>query len=265
MNSRLEGSDSGDGFTSMAGWISIVSSLCLVLVLSGCASPQAPSSPGTASESDRLNQIIVDQAGLREKVEAENKRLQKENAELRTNSTAQTLLRVNDYLIENKPALLHSLQDQFSSSKEAIFTAVGGTGTLLDYEIEDIFVYKEEVVLTVLLLWSNPDQSGGVGRVALSWDPAKDFAPDGCALIGQQLISAQELANLTGQGKPVAETELQGQQIEQTRPVQIQSRSWVSDESKNVMLQTAVKTAGAAVSVFLVHAVDAYFNAGSSP
>lgn len=77
MNSRLGGSDYGH----MEGWVSLVLSAFLLLALPGCATSRT--SP-PASDSDRLNQLIVEEAKLREQIDTQNTQLRTENQQLKT-------------------------------------------------------------------------------------------------------------------------------------------------------------------------------------
>jgi hypothetical protein len=181
-----------------------------------------------------------------------------------TTSNPVTLLQINDYLNENKQTLIPNLQAEYSTNKEALFAAVGGTGNILDFNVQDIFIYKCNVVVTMLFLWSNPDGSGGSGQVALSLDPNKDFEPSGCSMTSQMLISAQELASLTNQANTNPEPQSHPEQMEEPSaaypPSQPTNNSWISDGAKSAVVATGI----AVVGHWLMDEIDAHYsgNAG---
>jgi len=161
-------------------------------------------------------------------------------------------LRINDYLLENKEATLQHFQQEWQPHRNALFAALGKSGSPLGFEVDDVFLYKGSLVVTALFLWSNPDASGGVLRSGVSLDPDKEFEISGLSVLGESALSSQQLASFVG-GADASETQVvRTQQLEaQATASGVQARpdkattSWVSDETKNKMLQSGVAVGAA--------------------
>lgn len=183
----------------------------------GCSTVESPRTPSTA-EHQRQRESTTDKAvyeeGLRkgfnttytsqksevERLRAENKslkQLQKTNAvnEQECNRWL-GYLHINDYLLENHDEVLKHFNAHYSTNRQELFSAAGGTGKLLDFEVDDVFYYKGYVIVSSLCLWENQDGSGGLGRCALSLDPDKNFDAYGVEMTGQKALSRQDLASL---------------------------------------------------------------------
>lgn len=172
-------------------------------------------------------------------------------------SNYQNCLAINNYIQENKKSLIREFQEQWTTNCVGLFSAVGGNGQVLKFEVDDIFLYNEFVVVDTIYVWSNNDGSGGEGRVAVYLDPAKDFNVSDCQMLGQVLISQNELAVLTGSGDSA-----QSRQIEENNAANIpeKPKSWVSDETKNFIVQKAI---GAGIDL-LVAGIAHQMNSPSS-
>lgn len=150
----------------------------------------APDADGGKATSNKLAEplnVIEAQMKWREKVEAENRRNREGMEALQTENVvlAQTMkrlarqheaatnalkyLRINDYLMENRPSLISSLQREWLPRKDPMFAALWQQGRVLRFEVSDIFLYQTNVVARVDFLWANPDASGDSGRQTFGW------------------------------------------------------------------------------------------------
>lgn len=201
-------------------------SLALPVLLSlfafmGCSTVDLPPQASPAELQQQLETITgkaVYEESMRKSYEAaytgqksEVERLRVENESLKQSQKTNAAnnqacnqwlqyLRLNDSLLENHDALVKDFNAQYSTNRQVLFSAAGGTGKLLDFAVDDVFFYKGFVVVSSLCLWENQDGSGGLGRCALSLDPDKNFDALGCEMTGQVALSRQDLTSLLQDG-----------------------------------------------------------------
>ena len=163
-------------------------------------------------------------------------------------------LEINDYLIENHDEVIKRFATEYAGKRDALFSAAGGSGKLLGFEVEDALVYKGYVFITFLFLWENADGSGGVGRCALSLDPDKDFDIAGCVMNAQMPVSRRDLAEYLRGGNADgasaeqlnrAGSQVHGQPAASGKPL-------MSDETKGKLIGAGIAVATA----WLVHAIN---------
>jgi hypothetical protein len=193
-----------------------------------------------------------------------NALLVSENAQLKTNNlTYMNFLQINDAINENKYDLIRKFQNDYSKKKEAIFEAVGESGRILDFQVQDVCFYKSKVVVIMEFLWANEDNSGCLGRVGLSLNTDKDYTASDCSMLGKTLISAQELATVTSQSGSVQDQQQQARQIEASKSSEMQSPAktlstfQVSNQTKNTLIQEGAAILGAII-------INHEFNSGSN-
>jgi hypothetical protein len=254
----------------------------LILAITGCTTPNPGRSTThtTRQQNDSTSELILAQAELRQKVEAENARLQLENKQLRAQNAALknetkgkkeqenlvqraiSYLDINDYLVENKETAVKEFQKNWSPNGGKFFSLAGGAGTLLEFEVEDVFLYKGNVLITALCLSRSSDDAGAVGRLAITMDPDKDEMT-GCTMLGQTLLSKQEMAALQQDNAQPKADPAAIQRLEQ-RASQIESKT-IKDseqlftaEQKDFMIKTGVNTAATVGTALLIEAIKNY-------
>ena len=166
-----------------------------------------------------------------------------------TASRLANFLRISDYLWENKATVVKRFHSEWSPKRESLFSAAGGKGQLLEFEVDDVFFYKGYVVVSSLFLWRAPDGSGGVGRCALSLDPDKNFEAYACEMTGENRLSQAEFANLLGNGQASS------QRLEQAAPASA-SQPFFSERTKEKITDATIGVTAAAISAWLIRAIQ---------
>jgi hypothetical protein len=163
-------------------------------------------------------------------------------------------LRINDALLENHDAVVKDFNAQYSTNRQVLFSAAGGTGKLLDFAVDDVFFYKGVVVVSSLFLWENQDGSGGLGRCALSMDPNKNFDALGCEMRGQIALSRQDLTALLqdGNGAGVSSERLEHAAAQVPNQPSSASKPLVSEATKEKLISAGIGV----VSAWLIHAIQ---------
>ena len=252
-----------------------LSLLSLLLMLVGCSTPDSQRSPSIRDlqrQREAATDTAVYEEGLRKGYEAiagaqksELERLRAENESLKQSQKTNAVneqecnrwvqhLRLHDTLLENHDAVVKDFNAHFSTNRQELFSAAGGTGKLLDFEVDDVFFYKGVVVVSSLCLWENQDGSGGLGRCALSLDPDKNFDAYGCEMTGQRALSRQDLISLRQDGNAA------GASSERLEHAAAQVPNQPSPTTKPLMSEATKEklvTAGiGVVSAWLIHAIQ---------
>ena len=193
----------------------------------------------------------------------EIERLRAENASLtqaqKTTATNDQLcarllycLQVNDYLVENHEVVVKHFNSEYASKREVLFSAAGGNGKLLDFQVDDVFFYKGFVIVSSLLLWQNPDGSGAVGRCALSLDPEKNFDAYGCEMTGQAPLSRQDLTALLQSGNAPSPQQLEQVATQVPSQPTATSKPMLSEDTKKKLINAGIGV----VSAWLIHRIQ---------
>ena len=241
------------------------------LAFTGCSTVDSSQPSPLHREVEAANSRATSEENLRKTYEvgyntqkSEIERLHAENATLmqsqKTSATNDQIcarllyyLQVNDYLLENHETVVKHFNSEYTTKRDVLFSAAGGTGKLLDFEVDDVFLYKGVVVVSSLCLWQNTDGSGGVGRCALSLDPDKDFDAVRCEMTGRAPLSRQDLASLF-QGNGTAPSPQQLEQVATQVPVQPSSstKPLLSEATKDKLISAGIGV----VSAWLIHAIN---------
>lgn len=251
----------------------VLSLLCLGLIC-GCSTqsyPTQPSSTELRQQRDAATDRAVYEEGMRkgyetllagQKAELERlraeieslKQVQKTNtADLKTCNQYLQYLRINDYLQENQQDVVRHFNAEYAPKREVLFTAAGGSGKLLDFQVDEVFFYKGYVIVSSLVLWQNADGSGGVGRWALSLDPDKNFDAYGCEMTGRAELSRQDLASfLQNNGTTPSAQQLENIATQVPSQPSNTEKPLLSDATKDKLIGAGISL----VSAWLLHAIQ---------
>jgi hypothetical protein len=180
---------------------------------------------------------------------AELDQLRRENQSLRaSNTNLMVLLELNDYVLSHKAELTQEFQKNANAAE--LFKAIGGSGKLEGYEVEDVCLCRGYVTINIAFVWSNPDSSGGVCRGQFYLDPFEGCVMRKAEMIGETLISAQEFASLSQDENTVhKEAERIPSKPESEEP-------FLSDETKGLLINAGVQI----TTQVLENAITEYFN-----
>lgn len=215
--------------------VSLVIPQCLLLValLTGCATPKQAITGLTEPGSPQCPDC--------QQLQAENEK------QLALLTKEVTHLKINDKLIEQQQTIVQGFQEACEPQKDAVFAAMGGQGRLKVFEVDEAFFYDHHVMISVRLLWLNPDGSGGLGRGLLALDPDKDLEPTGAFMTDRVPVSPQELAQLGNVPGPKLQEEVA--RLEK-RPEKSEGFK-MSDDTKNVIIQGGIAVAIGVLSKLL--------------
>jgi hypothetical protein len=222
--------------------------LLMLVLLCGCAGQNTLEHSSQFSDSEKLqryereDQQLAEQnaARIQAAFQKELEQLRSENAALKgtavtnrmENEHLKGLLQLNDAIVERKGEFIQEFQEDFGQRRNVLFEAMQGNGNVKEFEVEDVFVYKDRLGVTVLFLWTNADLSGGLGRGLVVLDPEKNYEISDCEMLGQRRISPQELAALDSNNEPQLQQE--ASQI-QKRPDP--NALTITNETKNHLIE----------------------------
>jgi hypothetical protein len=95
--------------------------------------------------------------------------------------------------LENKDQVVKKFNEDWAGSKDTLFSASGGKGQLLGFEVDDAFFYKGNIVISTLFLWKEGNGAAKLGRGAVLLDPDKDLEISGCQMLGTVNVTQEDL------------------------------------------------------------------------
>lgn len=238
----------------------------ILLLLAGCTTtPKSNYSYSPEQQQTDKDKLIQAREQFVDAIKAENIKLHKEVDQLKAENAVLNKakvneaalksladhLQINDNIVERKQVIIQDFQKNWEKQKDALFSAMGGTGQLDEFQVEDVFFYKSAIQVTMLFLWSNTDGSGGVSRGCITLNPDKNDEMTDCSMLGQVLISAQEYAALN-QGN-AGQIQQQATQID--RHTESPS-SFLSEKTKQKLIDGGIDLGIAAAGAYLVKLIN---------